>query len=136
MNRNKDSINVSYNFEIFLEFLKEAEKLYKISYDTVNDLDKLTQDYLHDLELGGFDYKGRAKIATKLKETRQARRKCKDITIPLQPVIEWIHLHRGTINELQQLLGKVRKEEKSLNNRFYIRKVDTDVTKEQGETET
>lgn len=129
-------MSVSYNIESFLNFLREAEELYKTSYTKVNELDKLTQDYLHDIELGDLDYKGRAKIATKLKETRQSRRKCKDVTLTLQPVTEWIQLHKGTINELQQLLGKVRKEEKALTNRVYIRKVDTDVKEKSGKTET
>lgn len=129
-------MSISYNVESFLNFLREAEELYKISYDKVNELDKLTQDYLHDIELGDFDYKGRAKIATKLKEIRQARRKYKDATLTLQPVKEWVQLHKGTINELQQLLGKVRKEEKALTNRIYIRKVDTDVEEKSGEAKT
>lgn len=129
-------MSVSYNIESFLNFLREAEELYKTSYDKVNELDKLTQDYLHDIELGDFDYKGRAKIATKLKETRQARRKYKDVTLTLQPVKEWVQLHKGTINELQQTLGKVRKEEKALTNRIYIRKVDTDVEEKSTKAET
>lgn len=129
-------MNVSYNIESFLNFLREAEEIYKTSYDKVNELDKLTQDYLHDIELGDFNYKGRAKIATKLKETRQARRKYKDVTLTLQPVKEWVQLHRGSINELQQLLGKVRKEEKALTNRIYIRKVDTDVGEKSTKAET
>lgn len=129
-------MSVSYNIESFLNFLREAEEIYKTSYDKVNELDKLTQDYLHDIELGDFDYKGRAKIATKLKETRQARRKYKDVTLTLQPVKEWVQLHKGTINELQQTLGKVRKEEKALTNRIYIRKVDTDVGEKSTKAET
>ena len=129
-------MSVSYNIESFLNFLREAEEIYRTSYDKVNELDKLTQDYLHDIELGDFDYKGRAKIATKLKETRQARRKYKDVTLTLQPVKEWVQLHKGTINELQQLLGKVRKEEKALTNRIYIRKVDTDVGEKSTKAET
>lgn len=129
-------MRVSYNIESFLNFIRDAEELYKTSYDKVNELDKLTQDYLHDIELGDFDYRGRAKIATKLKETRQARRKYKDVTVTLQPVKEWVQLHKGTINELQQLLGKVRKEEKALTNRIYIRKVDTDVKEKSGEAKT
>lgn len=128
-------MSVSYNIESFLNFIRDAEELYKTSYDKVNELDKLTQDYLHDIELGDFDYRGRAKIATKLKETRQARRKYKDITVTLQPVKEWVQLHKGTINELQQLLGKVRKEEKALTNRIYIRKVDTDVEEKSAKAE-
>ena len=122
--------------ENFLNFLKEAETRYEESYKKVNEMDKLTQDYLHDIELGDFDYKGRAKIATKLKTARKIRRQNKDITIPLEPVRDWVNLNRGTINQLQQLLGKVRKEERNLLNRQYFRKVDIDATEEQRKTKT
>lgn len=135
-NRENTYMKYSTYLEKFLDFIRSAENIYKEAYEKVHEMDQLTQDYLHDIELGGFDYKGRAKIATKLKEARKIRRVNKDITIPLRPVRDWVITHRGTINELQQLLGEVRKEEKALNNRFYIRKVDIDVTKEQGETET
>lgn len=122
--------------ENFLDFIRNSENIYKEAYEKVHEMDQLTQDYLHDIELGGFDYKGRAKIATKLKEARQIRRVNKDITIPLEPVRDWVITHRGTINELQQLLGQVRKEEKNLINRQYFRRVDTDATEESGKTKT
>lgn len=122
--------------ENFLNFIRNSEQIFKEAYDKVNEMNKLTQDYLHDIELGGLDYKGRAKIATKLKDARQTRRVNKDITILLEPLRDWVITHKGTINELQQLLGQIRKEEKNLVNRQYFRRVDIDASEESRETKT
>lgn len=126
----KTDIKYSKYIENFLNFIRDSELIYKEAYEKVHEMDKLTQDYLHDIELGGFDYKGRAKIATKLKDARQIRRANKDITIPLEPLRDWVNTHKSTINELQQLLGQIRKEEKNLVNRKYFRKVDIDAAEE------
>lgn len=126
----KTDIKYSKYIENFLNFIRDSELIYKEAYEKVHEMDKLTQDYLHDIELGGFDYKGRAKIATKLKDARQIRRVNKDITIPLEPLRDWVNTHKNTINELQQLLGQIRKEEKNLVNRKYFRKVDIDAAEE------
>ena len=126
----KTDIKYSKYIENFLNFIRDSELIYKEAYEKVHEMDKLTQDYLHDIELGGFDYKGRAKIATKLKDARQIRRVNKDITIPLEPLRDWVNTHKSTINELQQLLGQIRKEEKNLVNRKYFRKVDIDASEE------
>ncbi len=126
----KTDIKYSKYIENFLNFIRDSELIYKEAYEKVHEMDKLTQDYLHDIELGGFDYKGRAKIATKLKHARQIRRVNKDITIPLEPLRDWVNTHKSTINELQQLLGQIRKEEKNLVNRKYFRKVDIDAAEE------
>ena len=126
----KIDVKYSQYLENFLDFIRESELIYKEAYEKVHEMDKLTQDYLHDIELGGFDYKGRAKIATKLKDARQIRRVNKDITIPLEPLRDWVNTHKSTINELQQLLGQIRKEEKNLMNRKYFRKVDIDAPEE------
>lgn len=132
----KTDARYSQYLENFLDFIRDSEIIYKEAYEKVNEMDKLTQDYLHDIELGSFDYKGRAKIATKLKDARQIRRVNKDITIPLGPLRDWVITHKGTINELQQLLGQIRKEEKNLENRKYFRRVDTNASEESRETKT
>lgn len=132
----KTDVKYSQYLENFLDFIRDSENMYKEAYEKVHEMDKLTQDYLHDIELGGFDYKGRAKIATKLKDARQIRRVNKDITIPLEPLRNWVITHKGTINELQQLLGQIRKEEKNLVNRQYFRRVDIDASEEYRETKT
>ena len=48
----------------FIEMMESASKDYAWNYNEVNRMDKLTQDYLHKLELGNLDYKERAKVAT------------------------------------------------------------------------
>ena len=58
----------------FCKLMENAQKDYAWNYDEVNRMDRLTQDYLHKLELDGLDYKERAKVATQLAKCRQARR--------------------------------------------------------------
>ena len=64
----------------FLKLLTGAMSDYEFNSDEVSRLDRLTQDYLHKLELEGLDYRERAKVATQLKNTRQLRRQSKDTT--------------------------------------------------------
>ena len=44
----------------FCQMLEEAQKDYSWNFDEVGRMDRLTQDYLHKLELDGLDYKERA----------------------------------------------------------------------------
>ena len=39
----------------FIEMMESASKDYAWNYNEVNRMDKLTQDYLHKLELGNLD---------------------------------------------------------------------------------
>ena len=57
----------------FVQMMEEASKDYAWNYDEVNRMDRLTQDYLHKLELDNLDYKERAKVATQIAKCRQAR---------------------------------------------------------------
>lgn len=57
----------------FCRMMEDAQKDYAWNYSEVNRMDRLTQDYLHKLELDGLDYKERAKVATSLAKCRQAR---------------------------------------------------------------
>lgn len=72
----------------FLNLITEAQRDYQWNYDEVNRLDRLTQDYLHQLELDGLDYRGRAKVATQIKDCRQLRRASKDTVEVLEPLME------------------------------------------------
>lgn len=71
----------------FLNFVTEAQAKYKYYSDEVNGQDKLTQDYLHSLELDGLKYDERSKIATKLMINRKDRRYYKDWTEELEPIV-------------------------------------------------
>lgn len=109
----------------FCTMVTEAKSDYEWNKAEVNRLDKLTQDYLHKLELDGLDYKERAKIATQLSKTRQLRRASKDTVEILEPFIDFIESDKGkqTMNLMREALGKTRKVEQYMENRTYRYKV-------------
>ena len=88
-------------------------------------MDKLTQDYLHLLELGGLDYRERAKIATQIAKCRQSRRMCKDATEVLEPFVQFIESDRGKnlLNLVREVLGKTRRVEERMETRTYIPRI-------------
>lgn len=109
----------------FCKMVTDAKDDYTWNRDEVNRLDKLTQDYLHMLELDGLDYKGRARVATKLANCRRMRRESKDTVEILEPFIAFLDSDKGRnmMNLIRDALGKTRKVEERMENRFYRKKV-------------
>lgn len=105
-----------------LNFLHQCSVDYNYFYDKVNEEDKLTQDILHKIELGNLKYEERAKLATILQTNRMDRRFYKDRAEELAPLADFMNKPetQKTINILKNVLGEVRKAEKSHNNRVYI----------------
>lgn len=52
----------SESISSFCKLMENAQRDYAWNYDEVNRMDRLTQDYLHKLELDGLDYKERARL--------------------------------------------------------------------------
>lgn len=115
----------------FLKLMDDVQKDYTYNSEQVDRMNRLTQDYLHSLELDGLDYKGRAKIATQLTKTRQARRDHKDMVEVLEPIVLFLDSEKGKqlINLMREVLGKTRKVENYLAHRKYIPR---ELTKEEG----
>lgn len=113
--------NFSETISAFCDFLQEAQRTYTWNSDMVAEMDKLTQDYLHSLELDGLKYEERAKIATKLAQCRQERREHKDTVRVLEPLVEWLDTEKGKqlFNLLKEVLGKTRKVEGRMETRIY-----------------
>lgn len=84
-------------------------------------MDAMTQDYLHNLELGQLDHRERAKLATGLRDCRRRRRAYKDITVILWPLVDFLDSADGKklVSMLREVLGQTRKEERYLQNRVY-----------------
>lgn len=55
-----------------------------------------------------------------MKNIRKKRREAKDIQRVTSPAVQWVNQNQKTINELEKLLGSVRKAEKGTNNRVYM----------------
>ena len=115
---------ISKGIENFLAYLREMEQLHNISLMNESEANDATQDILHSLELEEHDYHETARLGKKLKEVRQSRRAAKDLIQQIYPIVEWAENNRSVIKGLEQLLGKVRKEEKNTEGRFYTPRTD------------
>lgn len=96
----------------------------RIAAITEIDMDNRTQDILHNIELDenypdDYIYQGFA-----LRDVRKKRRKAKDTKAITEPVVLWVSQNKKTINELEKLLGSVRKAEKKTVGRSYINRTD------------
>lgn len=122
---NNKAQSLSRSISDFCKLVDDAIKDYDWNYDEVNRLDKLTQDYLHELELGDHDYKERAKIATQLAKCRQERRVCKDKVAELDPLVRFAESEKGRnlMNLLREVLGSTRKIESQTEKRVYIPRI-------------
>lgn len=83
------------------------------------DLDNQMQDILHNIEINenypdDYIVQGIAQ-----RNIRKKRREAKDIQKITYPIVQWVNQNQKTINELEKLLGAVRKAERSTQGRMY-----------------
>ncbi len=111
-----------------LEFLRNSKLIYNANKEQLSIFDRRTSDFNHALELDNLNYSERAKLATKQRLNLIERRKCKDITYLFQPLADLLSTKEGTrfINLLNEVLGKIRKVEKSQENRKYHKRINND----------
>ena len=112
----------SEHIESFLNFLREAQREYNIAADDEKSANGATQDILHSIELGEHKYHEYARLSKALREVRQERRRAKDIEQQIQPLQEWVTENAKALKTLEQVLGAVRKAERSMQERHYIYK--------------
>ena len=105
--------------------LDRAQMDYQYYYDKVNEMDRLTQDYLHMVELKDLYDMELIRFGEELRDCRRKRREYKDICGHLHPVVVFLETEKGQAahNQLKQLLGKVREAEERLANRQYIPRI-------------
>lgn len=109
----------------FLNFISAAQSHYNFCSDELNKQDKLTQDYLHSLELDELKCGERSKIATKLAVNRKDRRYYKDRIEEFEPIVNFFNdpQNKKTLDKLSQVLGSCRKAEAYHKDRTYIPRV-------------
>lgn len=115
---------ISEGIALFLDYIRDVQKRYRVAAEDEQEANDETQDILHSLELEVHGYHDMAKLSKKLKEVRKKRRKAKDILAQAAPVVDWAESHMQELKSLEQLLGIVRKEEKHAEGRFYTPKTD------------
>ena len=109
----------------FLNFVAEAQSQYRFCSEEAEIQEKLTQDYLHSLELDGLKRDERSKIATKLMINRKDRRYYKDRVEEFEPIVQFFDepQNKKMLDKLKQVLGQVRKAENYHKDRKYIPRV-------------
>lgn len=110
----------------FLKFLEDAGGEYRAAYTGVGAEDNKLQTFLHDMEFAPSQ-KERNKIATKLQQSRRARRKAKDRV----KLYENIHIlytdkqYANLIKALRRLQNEQAEVEKYLfGSREFKKRVD------------
>lgn len=124
MGKNKEVVNkASYELSEFLTFIRKVEIDYLQAKEDMEKEDRLTQDYLHLLELGGLTTDERSRVATQIVKNRQNRRKAKDTFEELSVLYDFYIKNKKFFNDLQQVLGELRKQENRHKDRVYIPRV-------------
>lgn len=115
---------VSERIKQFTDFLSEVRKLYSFSLDGMRKEEKRLQDFLHAIEFE-TSAKERSKICTKLHKSRLERRQYKDIVEELEEIVRFCDnpQNKKVLDQLPQLLGRVRKVERYHRERQYIPRV-------------
>ena len=116
--------NVSQEIKRFLDFVSESRSLYNMALTNMKDEEKKLQDFLHAIEFES-NSKERSKICTKLHQSRLERRRNKDMVEELEEIVKFFQepQHKKTLDQMTQLLGKVRKIEKYHAERTYYPRV-------------
>ncbi len=115
---------LSENISDFLEFINAAKTDHRISCDLVKENEEALADLAHRFELYDDIYNDTAKLAKAYRKVRRERRRAKDKMIITKPITDWAEKNSNCLKSLNQLLGEVRKTERSLLNRHYNYKTD------------
>lgn len=109
----------SIQIENFLKFCRSCAEANRRAAVAEIDMDNQTQDILHNIEINDNFPDDYILQGIALKNIRKDRREAKDIQKITHPVVQWVQQNQKTINELEKLLGAVRKAEKSTQGRMY-----------------
>ena len=125
MTDKKSLVEAVLLIQTFCNSMEELEKEYEWCKEKMSEMDRITQDYLHKLELENLKYDGRAKIATKLTKIRRERREYKDTMMVLEPLYEYMKSDKGhaTLNQLRKVQGQVRQADERMRRQTYKPKV-------------
>lgn len=108
----------------FLDFVDECQNTHDLAFENMKKEDARLQDLLHAIE---FETKAkeRSKMCTRLHKSRIERREYKNVVELTEDIVSFFQepQHKKTLDQMRQLLGKVRKVEKYHNDRVYNRKI-------------
>ncbi|MBQ8802293.1 MAG: hypothetical protein IJZ53_01470 [Tyzzerella sp.] len=115
----------SNKIKAFLDFIDECKNMHDLAFENMKKEDARLQDLLHAIEFE-TKTKERSKLCTKLHKSRIERREYKNAVELTEDIVNFFQepQHKKTLDQMRQLLGKVRKVEKYHNDRVYNRKIE------------
>ena len=118
-------VPLSYKIDEILCTFAEIQHVYAVSHEKVQRMDRLTQDYLHALELQDNNYHERARIATALQQCRKDRRPDKDNVYLTEQIAAYLGTKKGQelIGRLEHLRNTARNIERTRPGRKYTPRV-------------
>lgn len=101
----------------FLDFVRQCNSEYQLAYDAVNQEDRRLQDFAHWFEFAE-DTEELYALAEEFQASRRYRRKNKDTVKRCELIVNFFQEKnpKDTLNRLEQILGKQRKEEEYLSS--------------------
>lgn len=115
---------ISEKIRAFLDFVEECRELNSMARSGMGEEDKRHQDLIHAIEFE--EHPDRiAQIGARLHQNRVERRVYKDLFEVTEPIVQFAQdpQNKKTLDQMRQLLGKVRKVEKYHENRVYIPRI-------------
>lgn len=105
----------------FIFYITTALENYNIYYNKVGEQDRLTQDYLHALEINDNNKAERERITQQLIDNRRDRRFYKDRVEEIEPIVEFYNNpnNKMAFERLNQLLEALKNVEEYHKNRTY-----------------
>jgi hypothetical protein len=118
---------MSENVANFANFVRETKQLCEQHSYALEHYESCSQDLLHQIELGSSSERGKA--ATRLAKVRKLRRVSKDTIDNFAPLLSLIETAEGKyfMRRLNEVLGEMRKVERSHSNRIYIPKAISEI---------
>lgn len=97
----------SEKIKAFLDFVEESRRLYDHSLESMKKEDRKLQDFLHAIEFEP-NAKERSKICTKLHQSRQNRRRYKDLVELYEPVVQFFQepQNKKALDRMTQQIGR------------------------------
>lgn len=112
----------STGLDAFLTYIRDCQMQYRMAIADEKEANDSTQDILHSVELDENEDWDLLRLIKVLRTIRNNRREAKNRIAQLQPIVDWIDQNKQVINQLDKILGMMRKEEKRVFTRLYARR--------------
>lgn len=119
------------NFSALSDFVKvmdNAEKVYNQLFERVGELDRETNDMLHDFEFDKFYRTEGHRKARRLQAIRQERRAAKNTMELLYPLKEFARNNRNLKHSVKRVLGEIEKVANEQESRVYTARALEDIS--------